>query len=47
MLRDLVLFWAGIVVGTGITGCMAILILDRMHRDNQRPTVGRLRGEAD
>jgi hypothetical protein len=46
MLRDFVLFWAGIVVGSGITGCMAILTIDRMYRDNQRSTIGLLRREA-
>ena len=45
--RDLVVFWAGIVVGTGITGALAILTIDRMYRDNQRLTMKLLRGEAD
>jgi hypothetical protein len=46
-LRDFVLFWAGIVVGSGITGCMAILTIDWMYRDYQRPIIGLTRGEAD
>ena len=46
-LRDFVLFWAGIVVGSGITGCMAILTIERMYRDNRRPTIGLTRGETD
>ena len=46
-LRDFVVFWAGIVVGSGITGGLAILTIDRMYRDNQRLTIKFLRGEAD
>jgi|GEM_PF-2973039 len=46
-LRDFVLFWAGIVVGSGITGSMAILTIDRMYRDDRRLTTGLTRGEAD
>jgi hypothetical protein len=46
-LRDLVVFWAGMVVGSGITALLAILTLDRMYRDNQRLTIKFLRGEAD
>ena len=46
-LRDFVIFWAGIVVGSGITGWLAILNIDRMYRDTQRFTISRLRGEAE
>jgi len=46
-LRDFVVFWAGIVVGSGITGWLAILNIDRMYRDTQRFTISRLRGEAE
>ena len=47
MLRDFVVFWAGIVVGSGITGGLAILTIDRMYRDNQKLTIRPLRGKAD
>ncbi|HEX6406477.1 MAG TPA: hypothetical protein VFZ90_04720 [Gemmatimonadales bacterium] len=46
-LRDFVIFWAGIVVGSGIAGGLAMMTIDRMYRDNQRLTVKNLRGEAD
>jgi len=46
-LRDFVIFWAGIVVGSGIAGGLAILTIDRMYRDNYRLTIKNLRGEAD
>ena len=46
-LRDFVIFWAGIVVGSGITGGLAILTIHRMYRDNQRLTIKILRGEVD
>ena len=46
-LRDLVIFWAGIVVGSGITGSLAMLTINRMYRDNQTLMVRRLRGKAD
>ena len=46
-LRDFVIFWAGIVVGSGIAGGLAILTMDRMYRDSQTLTVKNMRGEAD
>ncbi len=46
-LRDFVVFWAGIVVGSGITGLLAILTIDRMYRDNQKLTIRPLRGKAN
>ncbi|HKP49468.1 MAG TPA: hypothetical protein VJU17_05585 [Gemmatimonadales bacterium] len=46
-LRDFIIFWAGIVVGSGITGGLAILTIGRMYRDDQRLTIKILRGEAD
>jgi len=46
-LRDFVIFWAGIVVGSGIAGGLAILTIDRMYLDNYRLTIKNLRGEAD
>lgn len=45
--RDFVIFWAGIVAGSGITGLLAILTIGRVYRDNQRPTISLVRGEAD
>jgi hypothetical protein len=46
-LRDLVIFWAGIVVGSVIAGGLAILTIDRMYRDNQRLTIKSMHGDAD
>ena len=45
-LRDFVIFWAGIVVGSGISGGLAILTIDRMYRDNQL-SMKIQRGERD
>jgi len=47
MLRDFVVFWAGIVVGSGITGGLAILTIDRMYRDNHRLPIKNLSEERD
>jgi len=46
-LRDFVVFWAGIVVGSGITGLLAILTIDRMYRDSQKINIRPLPGKAD